>query len=71
MKSSRLFSGACLSVLLTASALAAPSIRGDYVEIRSCDVYTGPCFANARWVSQAARPCSPGRSARVRGMESS
>lgn len=27
--------------------LASPqSIRGDYVEIRSCDVYTGPCFAN-------------------------
>ena len=22
------------------------SITGDYVEIRSCDVYTGPCFAN-------------------------
>src|SRR5262249_1089727 len=24
-----------------------PAISGDYVEIRSCDVYTGPCFANA------------------------
>jgi len=23
-----------------------PRITGDYVEIRSCDVYTGPCFAN-------------------------
>jgi hypothetical protein len=22
-------------------------LSGDYVEIRSCDVYTGPCFANA------------------------
>jgi hypothetical protein len=24
-----------------------PGISGDYVEVRSCDVYTGPCFANA------------------------
>jgi len=25
----------------------APAISGDYLEVRSCDVYTGPCFANA------------------------
>ena len=25
---------------------AASAITGDYVEVRSCDVYTGPCFAN-------------------------
>jgi len=24
-----------------------PSISGDYLEVRSCDVYTGPCLANA------------------------
>lgn len=24
-----------------------PSISGDYLEVRTCDVYTGPCFANA------------------------
>jgi hypothetical protein len=24
-----------------------PKIAGDYIEIRSCDVYTGSCFANA------------------------
>ena len=24
-----------------------PEIRGQYVEARTCDVYTGPCFANA------------------------
>jgi len=38
----------CLAWLLAASAWAAgtPAIVGDYVEIRSCDVYTGPCFAN-------------------------
>jgi hypothetical protein len=23
------------------------NIQGDYLEVRSCDVYTGPCFANA------------------------
>ena len=41
------------SILLLAVATAfatkgpAPTISGDYVEVRSCDVYTGPCFANA------------------------
>jgi hypothetical protein len=24
-----------------------PTIAGDYLEVRTCDVYTGPCFANA------------------------
>src|SRR5438552_10287166 len=24
----------------------APGISGSYLEVRSCDVYTGPCFAN-------------------------
>src|SRR5438552_19145092 len=24
----------------------APGISGNYLEVRSCDVYTGPCFAN-------------------------
>lgn len=23
------------------------NVQGDYLEVRSCDVYTGPCFANA------------------------
>src|SRR6266567_782243 len=41
-----------LTLLLAASACLAgkpsPStISGDYLEVRSCDVYTGPCFANA------------------------
>src|SRR5437667_2716532 len=39
------------ALALTASALlagnSAPAISGDYLEVRSCDVYTGPCFANA------------------------
>ncbi len=29
-----------------AGALAAP-LEGQYIEARTCDVYTGPCFANA------------------------
>jgi len=38
-------------VLAAATAFAGkqstPTISGDYLEVRSCDVYTGPCFANA------------------------
>jgi hypothetical protein len=40
--------------ILSLAALAAfastqlePSLSGDYLEVRSCDVYTGSCFANA------------------------
>ena len=38
-----------LATLTTASAFAVsqPAIKGDYLEVRSCDIYTGPCFANA------------------------
>src|SRR5438477_13208444 len=27
--------------------LSAPAVRGQYVEARTCDVFTGACFANA------------------------
>src|SRR5882672_5473083 len=30
-----------------AGSLAAPRISGDYLEVRSCDVYTGSCVANS------------------------
>ncbi len=47
----RTFLGAALAGLVVAClalATAAPAaVSGDYVEIRSCDVYTGSCFANA------------------------
>jgi hypothetical protein len=37
-------------ILAAGSMLAAqspaPQISGSYLEVRSCDVYTGPCFAN-------------------------
>jgi hypothetical protein len=38
-----------LLALLAASpaCLAAPSVSGDYLEARTSDVYTGPCFANS------------------------
>jgi len=33
--------------LLSGSTLQAAEIKGQYVEARTCDVYTGACFANA------------------------
>ncbi|HMJ67091.1 MAG TPA: DUF1326 domain-containing protein [Candidatus Binatia bacterium] len=40
---------ALMTTLTAASALAVsqPAITGDYLEVRSCDIFTGPCFANA------------------------
>jgi len=35
------------AVLAFAGKQTAPAISGDYLEVRSCDVFTGPCFANA------------------------
>lgn len=35
-----------LFALLVSAAAAAQQIRGDYLETRSADVYTGQCFAN-------------------------
>src|SRR6476660_9928380 len=36
-----------LAALLIAAAAHASEIRGSYIEARTCDVWTGPCFANA------------------------
>jgi hypothetical protein len=36
-----------LLILALAGAASAAQITGDYIEARTCDVYTGPCFANA------------------------
>ena len=38
---------ACLAWTLTAAPLAAGGLEGQYVEARTCQVYTGPCFANS------------------------
>ncbi len=40
------FVAAGFALALVSSASAA-TITGEYLEARSCDVYTGPCFANA------------------------
>ena len=36
----------CLAMLGAASTGIAAEISGEYLEARTCDVYTGPCFAN-------------------------
>ena len=36
--------GLGMAILLAVPGKAA--IKGDYIEVRSADVYTGPCFAN-------------------------
>ena len=44
----RMFLAFALAVLLVPVAVSANGgVRGDYLEIRTSDVYTGPCFANA------------------------
>jgi len=41
----------CGALLLSGAGKAAdakaPQVRGDYIEARTADVYTGPCFSNA------------------------
>ena len=42
--------GTALPLVLTlamAANLQAANISGEYLEARTCNVYTGPCFANA------------------------
>ncbi len=39
---------AMLFLAAIASVSARAAIKGDYVEVRSADVYTGPCFANSQ-----------------------
>ena len=36
-----------LLLVMTANVAVAGAITGEYLEARTCDVYTGPCFANA------------------------
>lgn len=42
-----LFPSLALGLALILPAAQADPIRGEYLETRTCDVYTGPCFANA------------------------
>jgi hypothetical protein len=44
----RMFAVAALALLFLGTApVSASNISGQYVEARTCDVWTGPCFANA------------------------
>jgi hypothetical protein len=38
---------AAVALILVAAPVRAGSISGQYLEARTCDVWTGPCFANA------------------------
>jgi hypothetical protein len=38
---------AALTLAITAAPVSAAEISGQYIEARTCDVFTGPCFANA------------------------
>ncbi len=37
----------CVCLLAGTATASAGSITGEYLEARTCDVYTGPCFGNA------------------------
>ena len=53
MKNALICSLSVLALCATSVAQAA-QISGEYIESRSCDVYTGPCFANGQ-IGQAGR----------------
>lgn len=45
----RFLSTVCTMLLLAHAPVAeADGLKGDYLETRTCDVYTGPCFANGQ-----------------------
>ena len=43
----RTLAAAALTLAFIAAPASAAGITGQYVEARTCDVWTGPCFANA------------------------
>jgi len=44
---SRWLTLAALALIVVAAPVSAAGITGQYIEARTCDVWTGPCFANA------------------------
>src|SRR5262245_40448959 len=38
---------AALALILCAAPVSAAALTGKYVKPRTCDIWTGPCFANA------------------------
>lgn len=49
-----LICGLSVLALCVSTVAQAGQITGEYIESRSCDVYTGPCFANGQ-IGQAGR----------------
>ncbi len=47
----RWFPIAAIALIVTALPVGAAEITGQYVECRNCDVWTGPCFANAEMIA--------------------
>src|SRR5947207_948100 len=43
----RLLLLAAAALLVSGASLQAAGVTGQYIEARTCDVWTGPCFANA------------------------
>src|SRR5436189_6026942 len=43
----RILALAVMALILTTTSVRAGGITGQYVEARTCDVWTGACFANA------------------------
>src|SRR5260370_28171028 len=43
----RLFLVAAAALIIAVAPVTAGELTGKYVEARTCDVYTAPCFANA------------------------
>src|SRR5260370_42328512 len=43
----RLIAVAVFAAVLCAAPASAAGIKGQYIEARTCDIWTGPCFANA------------------------
>ncbi len=46
MRARSLFSLGVAFAFLAAAAVAQAGVKGDYLEMRTCSIYTGPCFAN-------------------------
>jgi hypothetical protein len=47
----RWFALAAVALVVVALPASAAGLSGQYVECRTCDVWTGPCFANAEMVA--------------------
>src|SRR5437588_12413732 len=43
----RYFAVAAFAAVIAAAPARAAGVSGQYIEARNCDVWTGPCFANA------------------------